>query len=407
MSRFMIGAAAVTLLLLSGCSAEENINDSDDLTGQLSDVEIQLSARDKTGGVSLSTRAAIESDEETVSGIGVFGLAREKNLNLNPRPADPIWFALPGETLEDKYETGCILHNVESNKVGNDIVWANPLAHYYYPLTRFYAYDFYGYYPYQATSDLVETPTSVKANYVIDGTMDLLWGRATSTEEYAYSAQYFRRNSENNAKKPSIPLQHLLTRLVFYAVPWESYEGSAAAEGREAAYKMSSLMSVTEVQLVDVYTHCSVTIADKSNLNMALTDRITLTNQTKETLYLRDVDGSELDPVHLPAVSDLTDEIISKGIQVGESMMLYPDSEYTIRLKLTMDGYYDTEKGEDVPGEEFTSEIPLILTFNDENKTFEQGKKYIVKLMVSGPRAVELQATVEDWEEEEGPTILM
>ena len=400
MSRFMIGAAAVTLLLLSGCSAEENINDSDDLTGQLSDVEIQLSARDKTGGVSLSTRAAITSDEETISGIGVFGLARAKNENLNPRPADPIWFALPGQTLEEQYETGCILYNVESNKVGNDIVWANPLAHYYYPLTRFYAYDFYGYYPYQDESELEETPTSVKTNYHIDGTMDLLWGIAHSDEEYAYSAQYFRRNSENNAKKPVIELKHLLTRLVFKAVPWESYDGSGD-------YKMSALMSVNEVQIVDAYTNCSVTIADKSNLDMALTDRITLRNQTKETLYLRDADGSELDPVHLPAVSDLTDEIIEKGIQVGESMMLYPDSEYTIRLKLTMDGYYDTEKGEDVPGEEFTSEIPLILTFNDENKTFEQGKSYTVKIMVSGPRAVELQATVEDWIEEDGPTILM
>lgn len=394
----MIGAAAVTLLLLSGCSAEENINDSDDLTGQLSDVEIQLSARDKTGGVSLSTRAAITSDEETVSGIGVFGLARAKNENLNPRPDDPVWFGLSA----NGNETGCILDNVKSNKVGNDIVWDNPLAHYYYPLTRFYAYDFYGYYPYQETTELdYNTTTSVKANYHIDGTMDLLWGRATSTEEYAYSAQYFRRNSENNAKKPVIPLQHLLTRLVFKAVPWESYEGSGD-------YKMSALMSVNEVQIVDAHTHCSVMIADKSNLDMDLTDRIKLMNETTETLYLRDADGSELTPVHLPSVAEIEadPELTTNGVQVGESMMLYPEEEYTIRLKLTMEGYFDTEKNEEVPEQVFWSEIPLILTLG-ETKTFEQGKSYTVKIMVSGPRAVELQATVEDWEEEEGPTILM
>lgn len=388
MKKIVFGAAAATLMLLSACSTDEiapAMADSEELTPeQLANVEVELSARNKDLSAQV-TRAAILGGEETdIDGLGIFGLARVAQ-DVNNSPDNVNWFGNTGNW------SGCILNNVKSNKVGHDIEWDDPTARYFYPVSQFYSYDFYGYYPYLTAENLRYEPTKVTANYVIDGTQDLIWGRATDSEKYAYSAKYFRvNNGANENKIPNVALQHLLTRFVFVVVPGESYDGSGD-------YGIASLMQVDTLQVVDTYTNLSVTIADLDNLDMPLADRIYPTTWATDTITLCDVDTNgdkvPLAPLHLGNTPVET--------QLGESVMLFSQGRYTIRMALSMDAYQD-EKGNQVEAQKFITEIPLQLV---ADTIFKQGVSYKVKITVHGPRAVSLAATLEPWQEEDGPEL--
>ena len=384
MNKYMIGAAAAALFLLSGCSADEVSNSSDEFTlDQLSNVEIKLSARNGSISSANATRAAIIGDTDAdIDSLGVFGLARAIQ-GINQSANAITWFA------ESENWSGCILNNVAANKVGHDINWAEEGAAYFYPPTQFYSYDFYGYYPYVENEDLVYDATSVKANYEIDGTQDLIWGRATSDADYAYSAKYYRVNQD--PADPSMALQHLLTRLVFTVVPGESVDGNGD-------YEMAALMSVDTLQIIDTYTHLTVNIADLNNIDLAPVDRVTLTDENTDTLTLCDVDAQgknvPLQPLQVVAPEPGVEPVPQ---QLGESIMLFPSDKYTIRIVLTMAAHDEQQ------AQRFVSEVPLQLVAAGER--FAQGTSYTVKITVHGPQAVSLKAQLTPWDVEDGPEL--
>ena len=378
--------------LLSGCSNDDRSSYTEGIE-QYDPVEISLKSHNGSSVTVTPTRAALVGDEDIdIPNIGVFGLARViQDINNSPIGVDDDkWFA-PTDNW-----SACILKNVASHKEEYNIVWDDPTAKYFYPITQFYSYDFYGYYPYQPSSDLEYGDNIVTANYVLDGKTDLLWGRATSTDPYAYSARYFRTNGTTDAFKPNIELKHLLTRFVFSVVPGESYEGSGD-------YSDAANMRVDTLQVIDTYTNVAVTIADYDNLDMELSDRIYLRDQTTDTLYLHSVDneGNEIDlvPVHLEA-PEPGQQPVPKPL--GESIMLFSQDRYTIRIVITMDAYHDEVSDTDVPEQHFISEVPLQLV--SENM-FAQGASYNVKITVHGPRGIKLAATLTPWEVQEGPSI--
>ena len=388
MKRWMTGAAAAMLVMLSGCSADETTATPEDLTPeQLANVEIRLSAQSQGVASAQVTRASVEGDGD-MQGLGIFGLAREiQNVNQSPQPV--TWYAA------SENWSGVILDNVKANKVAGDIEWADG-QRYFYPITQFYSYDFYGYYPY--SEEVTHSDTDVKVQYVIDGTQDLIWGRATSDETYAYSARYFRV-SGNDDKKPNLDLKHLLTRLVFTVVPGESYEGSGD-------YSMATRMTVKELEIVDVCTNLTVTVADLNNLDMDLADRIEPSNDEVGVLTLFSVDD-EGNKIELVPVTPTAPEegATPEPQQLGESVMLYPADRYTIRIKVDMAAYTDDVTGEEVEAQEFISEVPLQLVM--EGETFKQGVSYNVKITVHGPRVISLAASLTPWEEQQGPEIIL
>lgn len=380
MKKSFIGAAAATLILLSGCSSDNPAETAAEewAVEQIPGVEIRLSASESASVAVQETRAALLEDDLDIEGLGIFGLAREE-LDINHSPALSTWFG-PSDNWSE-----CILNNVKANKVGNDVKWDDPEAVYFYPISQFFGYDFYGYYPYQLSENLVYEDKRVTANIDIDGTLDLLWGRATklsddATGKYAYSARYFRMNAEAYESEPNIPLQHMLTRLVFEVRPVENYMGSGD-------YSLAAKMEVDTIQVMDAYTHLALTIADLDQLDQDLSTRLQLRDGTTEVLDLLDENGQQFDPVHLSAPAAGTEPV---SLPIGESIMVYPQERYTVRIVLRMDGHEGT----------FITEVPLQLIHE-----FERGKSYKVTINVHGPREITLGATIENWEEVEGPAI--
>lgn len=360
-----------SLIFVCSCSNEENLVPEVDVNGvQASEFPIQL------GGSSVvTTRAAITGNgSEGIPGIAVWCLAKDV-MQENQAPQNIKWFSTAPE-----HQTCCIMKNVKSNIVGSSVKWDNANDRYFYPVTQFYRYEFYGNYPY--TTDLKYTDTSVQARYTLDGTQDLLWGRATSDEDYAWSAKYFRVNGgQTVSNRPNLKMEHMLTRLVFHVLPGALVDIPGASEN-EMDYTSASTMIVDSLQVCNAYTKVAVVVADYTKLDMGIGDRLKITESRTDTLYLKGADGAIVAPMQVPALPSLK-------AQWGESIMLYPSDRYILRMVL-----------HDNTGRKFVSEQPLVVS---NSGGFERGKSYNINITVHGPSEVTLGAELTPWEVVDGP----
>lgn len=385
-SIFMLAAAA-SLLALGGCSSDEPVllpagegeSGSADVEVITTPVEIRLGMP----GANFVTRAAFEDDEDEFD-MGVFCLAREKQ-NVNNSGQDISWWDTTVDPLFSS--TFCLLNNVESTKSGNNITWVDGQRR-YYPFTQFYSYDFYAYYPYvdyEEEENTIDTTTvgRVVVNYQsIDGKTDILWGRATSAEQYAYSAKYFRQPG-NQSVVPSVQLDHMLTRLKFQVVPGESFVGSGD-------YSAASSMVITGLKVKDVVKNVTLLVADydrdhaneqgsETILGTDEPDRLSPTDDEVQTLELCGADGEPFAPV---TVSDNPAE----ARQLGESFLLFPASKYVLEISLR-----------NTNNTVFQQDHPLELI--SPSGMFNAGCQYTITIEVHGPKEVNIKAQLTPWQD--------
>ena len=132
-------AVAAACMLLPGCSNEDL---SDHASAPVfipgnSEVEIRFAAHSDEVSTSVDKRATVDEDGN-LDEMGVFCLARGKQEKNDGAP-DISWF-----DPEDNYAS-CLMKNVKAKKEGSNVTWEE---HYFYPISQFYMYEFYGYYPY-------------------------------------------------------------------------------------------------------------------------------------------------------------------------------------------------------------------------------------------------------------------
>lgn len=368
---------AFGVLLLTGCASEEleltdALNESTEYIPGNSVYKVRLHAHT----TATTTRAAIMGDERTaiLDSMGVFALAHET------QKADETVF--PIQWFHGEHNLGaCLMNNVAAKMVDGNITWKNAESVYFYPISQFYRYDFYGYYPY--TDDLTYADNSVTAHYIIDGTQDIIWGCATSNEDYAYSAKYYRTFGTQSVD-PMLDLKHLLTRLTFTVEPGENIDGSGKWGDAEA-------MKLKSIEICNAYTHLDLLIADRQNFvekewnNPDSVARVVLRDNITDTLALVNEDGTELELTQIPLHT-------AGPLQVGESLMLYPAALYVVKVVLLDDN-----------GVEYVSEIPL-MPQNADGK-FARANSYKVRIIVHGPHIIEVKGKLTPWNEEDGPTL--
>lgn len=391
-----------------------------------SEVEIVLSS----GAPSLSTRAAIENND-AIEGMGIYCVAKSSNNE--------------GETVinwnnDSKEDPARLMNNVKANKasdavdVKSNVTWEG--KKYYYPAFLRYNYDFYGYYPYSENVNMNEEGNKVTVDYTIDGETDIIWGRATSDEQYAYNATYFRQ--EEPKANPNLKLDHMLTRLIFQVEQAEAEEGETVIP-----------MTLDEVVLLDVPTNCTLNIADQ--VNTPLESRLVLADEEKKA-------DLKLNSSLLPCDTKVENGTLpEEPINLGSGLMIYPQKEFVLRLAMTQhdeaepaeptepenpdvnpdeptepenpdvnpdeptepenpDVNPDDTTEPENPGDEVVPEqaktraagepdvrdIPLKLA---DGASFEAGKAYIITIKVNGPRKIEITATLTPWVKVNGPVI--
>lgn len=381
--------------LLASCSSESELADngaSDALTStqwshQIANSNVEIKFGSKIKG----TRAIVESDANSnfeLTNMGLFCLAIAKN-NINPNEANIDYTQ---GSAGYKYSVWVDNAEVQTEKdaVNNKTIltWADGKKH-YYPTGNWHKYAFYGYYPKQDAANIIYDKKSVSVMFEdLDGTTDIIYGKAEDLNtDYAYSAYYFRQEG-NEDKVPTVAFAHKLMRLTFAIKP--------GGKDKEAA----KTMGVTKVEVVKVPTKGTLVLADKDapanagyiNFDWNTTADLALKAKTDAT-----GEGADLEPEF--AAYDGTNEtkacwVKDNEVNIGQGIMIPvpdydTDPDYKYQLKITLINK---------DGQVFEPEYPMDL--NTNGAQFAAGTSYKVTMTINGPKEIQLNATLEKWQED-------
>lgn len=384
---------------MASCSSESELADngaSDALTStqwshQIANSNVEIKFGSKIKG----TRAIVESDDQqnfTLTNMGLFCLAIAKN-NINPNEANIDYTQ---GSAGYKYSVWVDNAEVKTEKDdGNNktiLTWADGKKH-YYPTGNWHKYAFYGYYPKQDAAHIIYDTKSVSVMFEdLDGTTDIIYGKAEDLNTpYAYSAYYFRQEG-NEDKVPTVAFAHKLMRLTFAIKP--------GGKDKEAA----KTMGVTKVEVVKVPTKGTLTLADKDapanagNINfdwdtpadladLALKAKTEATSTEQKGL---EPDFTAYDETNAHKACWVKDD----PVDIGQGIMIpVPDYEnnpdYKYQLKITLINK---------DGQVFEPEYPMDL--NTNGNEFAAGTSYKVTMTINGPKEIQLNATLEKWQED-------
>lgn len=374
-------AVAASLLMLPGCTSDDLSENFVPFLPGDSEVPISLSSG-VTGGVSVikdkpSTRAAIEDINE-ITNLYVYCLATAKQAGEGIPDID--WTATSG--------LSCLMRNVQATCADGSVTWDGV---YYYPLTQYYCYSFFAFTPVSKENppkiyDAAEVPSTdaygdgltsaggkmLLVTYTIDGTNDLIWGTAAGNSTNMYSANYFRK--EADPQLPTLQLKHLLTRLKFTV--------TATQELKDKADQEIEIVGITVKQAIQnvglCVAHNGFTDASKEGSLFPRKNSDGSEQYLKTDFKLKDNAGTEISSTNAVQVQKATD-----NTAVGESMMLYPESTYTITVSLRAQGTDDV-----------VTTDPITLTVDGG---FQAGSWYSVNLNISSLEEVQLKAQLDKW----------
>lgn len=429
MKRIYIATLA-TALLLSGCN--KDIDNSVDI-----DVETATDMRlIKLGGSSVVpsavTRASIESLDDMVSTsgeVGVFCLARTKtNLKSGVDAPAPDWDVVVDtdpNTYLDGY--GATTHGVywgnvcceftpDVTPVGEKIYRITPKKnkgpkyHEYYPMTSWYGYDFYAYYPYaeaygpEPDPDHDHDPKKgrdyIYVDMDIDGTKDIIWGKSETPDWKAlakgdeklekilqdsyYSARYFRNHPELK-EDAHIKLKHMLTRFCFKVEPVadKEYESPKSYEGAKK-------LSVSGITINNVQDRVRLVVADQKGVREGTISAAPGSKTTQFTL-LHKGGGSLADgPVKIETTVDDEGNEIPKQTQVGDCIMLLSQTD---KYYMSVNFIDNTDPNNVIV---YPTQKDIVIT-TASGEPFVAGKTYNVILKVSGVKLIGATAELAPW----------
>ncbi len=358
------------LTALASCSSNDDANEFNVAEVQIgnSDVEIRLSSGART-------RASIESDETgafEAQGIGVFCLAKE-NLSINEYELPINWSR---DIPNDHWSIW--MDNVKSNAVIEDsstsIHWADSEAVYMYPTGNWHSYDFYAYHPYQPTVNLDGEVFSTDIE--LDGTQDVIWGRATSEASYAFSAKYFRNPV---SEVPVVKFSHRFARITFTLV---------AGVGKDGTTTEAKTMGVKSVALINMPSKANLIIADRNNPEN--NGKIT-TDWENNLIAYNLLDNDDQDFPELVSESNLGYWVTDEEQKLGQGFLIpVPEEGHKMQIRTILQNRsgYVFDK----------TEYPIDLLLKPDFK-FEAGKSYNIKMIINGPESVVLKATLTGWED--------
>lgn len=267
---------------------------------------------------------------------------------------------------------------------GNFITWTDGTTLFYNFREPKRRYDFFGYFYDDAIADetnIIRTSTKIEIPLEIDGSQDVMGGvaeldtmqvnkinnKANRDSIYAYYYSNFTGNSSNNIF-PIINFHHYLTRLKFRIYPNDS---------------LSKYVYVDSI---------SVTSSYKGNLVVASTNKSELgfnmdKSQRKE-LFLHDIDRKPIKPDSFNIEMKPGDEDLPfysrSSRQIGESILLPPETEYTITLYMH---------------QVWPKEIFYKNSYEISNKgyIFKPGYEYTLRILQAGNHPVQPAVEMTGW----------
>ena len=280
---------------------------------------------------------------------------------------------------------------------------------YYYPFGNWYHYDFFAYYPRQAS-----VTTIAKSSYVdftITGKEDIIWAHAaggasiidafSGNDVKSYSSKYIRLKKESGSEEidvvPSFSFKHKLTQLTFSVKPHAADANSLFTKG----------FAVTGMELQDVYYNLHMVVASKTEETTDIAGTLSIPNTTS-VYSVTDIPvwnpTDDSDPFNGGTVSFPVANSSSDTSTKGIGYMLVPPSNMiagTPHHHFLLNIHMSQTSGDPVPDTVITLQEPTDDVDGDGNPDgFAAGHKYNITIEIYNPTNIQATATLADWNDE-------
>ena len=408
--------AVASLGLLASCSSDDDLSTGGNGKDGLQQIKIGMGVQANVATRGTGTVGAVgaENNKWAKQTVNVYML-NKGTLDLAKFGEDPIYENTVLTTPTDN-----------ASGIATELV-ENVPQYKYYPTTKT-AFDFWGYRLDDADvtaagdQDGSATAAAIKSNkfvpytsgdslligFKIDGTQDIMAGKAVPTEEEItkcggedniYSAFAARRDVQ-----PNIKFEHLLSRLNFQVLDGKKTETTDP----DKAVKVTGITVKSKAtgKLVIAYQGEATTFANVSD--QLIVDKYE-DPEAEAALYtdlkvMQRTDGAPLTQ-NLEALEPVTpawNNGMAMATQVGEALLAIPADKYEITInlkqKVQVKGEKLTPQEGDFEEKEYTYEADLKNTVNPE-KGFEPGYSYNVTITVYGLSEIQITTTLTPWKD--------
>lgn len=412
---FLMGAVA-SLGLLASCSSDDDLSTGGNGKDGLQQIKIGMGVQANVATRGTGTVGAVGAENNTWAKqtVNVYML-NKGTLDLAKFGDDPI------------YEN-TVLTTPTDNASGIATELVGGVAQYkYYPTTKT-AFDFWGYrlddadVTAEGDRDGSETAAAINSGkfvpytsgdslligFQIDGTQDIMAGKAVPTEEEMnkcggeeniYSAFAARRDVQ-----PNIKFEHLLSRLNFQVLDGKKTETTDP----DKAVKVTGITVKSKAtgKLVIAYQGEATTFENVSDQLIVDKDA----DEVKDAALLKELevkqraDGAPLTQ-NLEALVPVTPKWnngMAMATQVGEALLAIPADKYEITINLKQKVQVKGDKNSPAEGDfeekPYTYTADLKNTVNPD-KGFEPGYSYNVTITVYGLSEIQITTTLIPWKD--------
>lgn len=409
--------AVASLGLLASCSSDDDLSTGGNGKDGLQQIKIGMGVQANVATRGTGTVGAVGEKENTWANqtVNVYML-NKGTLELAKFGEDPIY-------------NNTVLTTPDGNASGIATELVDGVAQYkYYPTTKT-AFDFWGYRLDDANDttatdqDGSATAAAIKNNkfvpytsgdslligFKIDGTQDIMAGKAVPTEEEItkcggkdniYSAFAARRDVQ-----PNIKFEHLLSRLNFQVLDGKKTETTDP----DKAVKVTGITVKSKAtgKLVIAYQGAKTTFENVSDQLIVDKDA----DSEKDAALLKELKVKQRESASSPLTDNLVDlkpvtpkwnNGMAMATQVGEALLAIPADKYEITINLKQKVQVKGDKGTPQEGDfeekEYTYEADLKNTVNPE-KGFEPGYSYNVTITVYGLSEIQITTTLTPWKD--------
>ena len=414
---FLMGAVA-SLGLLASCSSDDDLSTAGNGKDGLQQIKIGMGVQANVATRGTGTVGAVGAENNTWAKqtVNVYML-NKGTLDLAKFGDDPIYENTVLTTPADN-----------ASGIASELVGGVP-QYKYYPTTKT-AFDFWGYRLDDAndatgTADQEGTDSKVavtSGKYVpytsgdslligfkIDGTQDIMAGKAVPTEEEIakcggvdniYSAFAARRDVQ-----PNIKFEHLLSRLNFQVLA-----GAESTTDANTGVKVTGITVKSKAtgKLVIAYQGEATTFANVSDQLIVDKDA----DAEKDAALLKELKVMQRDASSTSLTDNLVDlqpitpkwnNGMAMATQVGEALLAIPANEYEITINLQQKVQVKGDKGhptdpDDFQTKDYTYTADLKNTVNPD-KGFEPGYSYNVTITVYGLSEIQITTTLIPWKD--------
>ena len=409
--------AVASLGLLASCSSDDDLSTGGNGKDGLQQIKIGMGVQANVATRGTGTVGAVGEKENTWA---------KQTVNvymLNKGTLDLAKFG------EDTIYANTVLTTPADNASGiaTELDEHGVAQYKYYPTTKT-AFDFWGYrlddannttatdQEGSATAAAIEnnkfvpyiSGDSLLIGFKIDGTQDIMAGKAVPTEEEItkcggedniYSAFAARRDVQ-----PNIKFEHLLSRLNFQVLDGKKTETTDP----DKAVKVTGITVKSKAtgKLVIAYQGAETTFENVSDQLIVDKDA----DSEKDAALLKELkvkqraEGAPLTQnlEDLTPVTPKWNNGMAMATQVGEALLAIPADKYEITINLKQKVQVKGDKGTPQEGDfeekEYTYEADLKNTVNPE-KGFEPGYSYNVTITVYGLSEIQITTTLIPWKD--------